>query len=157
MAHPPPRHRKLRQTPCANCLPLPSSLHKGGPGDQNGVWRLSPKLTVPKVGVTHEGPRGMSCQSPRNSTRSGKGGSQGPRGRRPRPSCKERLPPPRPLAAGSASRVPIKPRAACGQHASLQLKLISIFQVQPQSPDVIYVHRSLPRRPHTKIPAGCCG
>lgn len=41
---------------------------------------------------------------------------------------------------------------------SQQLKPISIFQVQPQRPlDIIYVHGSLPRRPHTKIPAVCAG
>lgn len=46
--------------------------------------------------------------------------------------------------------------AACGQHASSQLKPISILQVQPQSRlDVIYVHGSLQGRPHTKIPAVC--
>ena len=43
-------------------------------------------------------------------------------------------------------------------HVSLQLKPISIFQAWPQSlPDVIYVRGSLPRRPHTRIPAVCAG
>lgn len=41
-----------------------------------------------------------------------------------------------------------------GELACLQLKPISILQVWPQSPlDIIYVRGSLPRRPHTRIPA----